>query len=122
MEWIPIFLGILIALAFYLHFVTKMNEKADHNEKLDQADVELENEADNNGNKTEEKPKGLKQRICPLCGSQLEKHQSLYAEMYEGTHRPKVIIHGCRFCYKPSGHKAKSNIDESQYIASENKM
>lgn len=101
MEWIPIFLGVLMALAFYLHFITKINEKED---KFKDADIEVD-EKNKIHTKEKNKDTGLKKRICPLCHSFLEKHESLYAEMYEGEIRPKVIIHGCKYCYKPSGVK-----------------
>jgi hypothetical protein len=40
-------------------------------------------------------------RTCPLCGSGLTRYEALYASVLEeGTGR-KILIHGCRYCYKP---------------------
>lgn len=117
MEWIPIFFGVFIAIAVYAHFITKYNE---HEDKLKNAvietDKDVENEAkNNNGSKSEKSTtSGNKKRFCPLCGSELKIHESLYAEMYEGTPRPKVIIHGCKNCYIPSGKKTDFDVKKVQ--------
>ena len=39
-------------------------------------------------------------RICPLCGSVLNKYEALYASYIETKKGGKILIHGCRFCYK----------------------
>lgn len=39
-------------------------------------------------------------RLCPLCGSELSKYESLFASEVEEQGRKKIRIHGCRFCYK----------------------
>jgi len=40
-------------------------------------------------------------RICPLCGSTLTKYEALYASfILDGTGK-RILIHGCRHCYKP---------------------
>ncbi|MBU1076849.1 MAG: hypothetical protein KKH98_06115 [Spirochaetes bacterium] len=113
MEWIPIFLGVLFALAFYLHFISKMN---DREEKLKKAEYKLEAEKQEIPSRSEVDEKSFKPRNCPLCGSPLKKHESLYAEMYEGENRPKVIIHGCRYCYMPSSKKTDFKADESDSL------
>ncbi len=111
MEWIPVFLGVLIALAFYLYFITKLNEK---DNKLKQADIEIEEKEEKKETETDKSWKKLKQRFCPLCGTFLDKHDNLYAEMYEGKERPKVIIHGCRYCYMPKKSESVQKATESQ--------
>ena len=40
-------------------------------------------------------------RICPLCDSALTKYESLYATIQEDEGVKKILIHGCRYCYKP---------------------
>ncbi len=101
MEWVAIFLGVLIAVALYTQIVVKYN---DHMDKMTRADVMTDKEEEEeNGEQEESKPEKMKLRFCPLCKSELKKHESLYAEYHEGEPRPKVIIHGCRYCYIPSG-------------------
>ncbi len=47
-------------------------------------------------------PKGAPgTRTCPLCGSMLTKYEALYASVTENGAGKKVLIHGCRYCYKP---------------------
>ena len=41
------------------------------------------------------------ERICPLCGSVLTRHEPLYASRYERGNAKKILIHGCRYCFKP---------------------
>ena len=49
-----------------------------------------------------EKPKYPRPRYCPICKAPLKKHESLYATMLnKDSPKPRVIIHGCRYCYKP---------------------
>ena len=100
MEWIYILLGALIAIAIYLYFISKIHEVKD---RLRDADIDVEDREKKKYSevKLEEKHEGLKRRFCPLCNSQLRKNESLYAEMYEGEIRPKVIIQGCKYCYIP---------------------
>lgn len=40
-------------------------------------------------------------RMCPLCGSELTKYEALYASQVETGSGKKILIHGCRYCYKP---------------------
>ena len=109
MGLIFIFLGVLISVAIYLYFINKLHESEDRSKK-EEVDVEAE---EKEPIKTkEEKPEGLKPRFCPLCNSSLVKHDSIYAEMYKGEQRPKVVIHGCRYCYKPSGKKTNFDMDD----------
>lgn len=39
-------------------------------------------------------------RLCPLCGKELTKYESLYASEVEEQGKKKILIHGCRYCYK----------------------
>ena len=45
-------------------------------------------------------PKPLKERTCPVCGSMLSRYEALYASkvVKDST---KILIYGCRYCYKP---------------------
>lgn len=39
-------------------------------------------------------------RICPICGSSLTKYEGLYASKISHTTGTKLMIMGCRFCYR----------------------
>lgn len=39
-------------------------------------------------------------RICPLCGSELTKYEGLYASKITEKSQQKIMIMGCRYCYK----------------------
>jgi rubredoxin len=41
-----------------------------------------------------------RERVCPLCGALLSKYESLYAHVMESGEGRKLMIYGCRFCYK----------------------
>ena len=104
MDWIYIFLGALIAVACYLYLMTRINNTKN---KFKNADIEVEDKERKKHSevKLEHKEAGLKKRFCPLCNSLLKKDETLFAEMYEGDPRPRVIINGCRYCYVPRKEK-----------------
>ncbi len=39
-------------------------------------------------------------RICPLCGSELTKYEGLYASKVTDKNEPKILIMGCKYCFK----------------------
>lgn len=39
-------------------------------------------------------------RICPMCGSALTKYEGLYASRIDMTNSSKLMIMGCKYCYK----------------------
>jgi len=39
-------------------------------------------------------------RICPMCGSALTKYEGLYASRIDMADSSKIMIMGCRYCYK----------------------
>jgi len=41
-----------------------------------------------------------RKRICPLCGAVLTKYEALYAAQIEGPSGKKILIYGCRYCYR----------------------
>ncbi|MBN2079112.1 MAG: hypothetical protein JW838_09095 [Spirochaetes bacterium] len=45
-------------------------------------------------------PRAPGTRLCPLCGKELTKYESLYASETEEGGKRKILIHGCRYCYK----------------------
>lgn len=45
-------------------------------------------------------PRAPGTRLCPLCGTELSKYEALYASEVEEGGKKKILIHGCRYCYK----------------------
>jgi hypothetical protein len=41
------------------------------------------------------------ERLCPVCRSALSRYEALYASQVETRWGPKIMIYGCRYCYKP---------------------
>lgn len=60
----------------------------------------------------QDEPVHLKERTCPVCGSKLSRYEALYAsKVVKGS--TKILIYGCRYCYKPEedpDKKKKSDI------------
>lgn len=42
-----------------------------------------------------------REKRCPLCGAVLSQYEALYASRLEMNAGSKIMIYGCRFCYKP---------------------
>ena len=40
------------------------------------------------------------ERICPLCRSKLSRYEALYAAPVPGDKEQKLMIYGCRYCYR----------------------
>ena len=40
-------------------------------------------------------------RMCPLCASELTRYEALYASKFKSGGEVKILIYGCRYCYKP---------------------
>ena len=40
-------------------------------------------------------------RVCPLCGTTLQMYEALYASQVKTETSNKILIYGCRYCYKP---------------------
>jgi len=49
-------------------------------------------------NKTLQIPPG--ERMCPICRSYLEKWEPLYSSKTNNNGEAKILIHGCKYCYK----------------------
>lgn len=106
-EWVLIFFGVFLALAVYVQVLSRFHEASDRMKR-----AEIVNGPADTGEEKKEKEEGLKRRFCPLCKTELKKHESLYAEFHKAEPRPRVIIHGCRYCYAPSGLKTPFPSDQ----------
>lgn len=110
-EWALIFFGVFIALAVYVQVISRFNEASDRMRRAEIVNATAAGEEEKKEAKKDEE--GLKRRFCPLCKSELKKHESIYAEFHEAEPRPRVIIHGCRYCYAPSGLKTPFSVRQT---------
>ncbi len=46
-----------------------------------------------------------RERVCPLCRAVLTKYEVLYASRHETPEGARILIHGCRYCYRPGDEK-----------------
>lgn len=53
------------------------------------------------------------ERTCPLCGAALTKYEALYATRFGDKSGKKILIYGCRYCYKDDENPEK--IKKSDY-------
>ncbi len=101
--------GLLIGVALFLYIVSLLEagkEKFktmmpcnDNNEE--DFSSTIPREEDSNGIAFRKRPKlppGT--RICPLCGSTLERWEGLYASKIFDKNNAKILIMGCQYCYK----------------------
>ncbi len=40
------------------------------------------------------------ERMCPVCRATLTKYESLYASKTRTSSGEKILIHGCKYCFK----------------------
>lgn len=101
MTYLLYFVGFLIAVSAFLYFVNAvdagerklkaMKSSAPKNEKPEALPVrDVQPLRMNAGDRT-----------CPLCRSTLTDLEPLYASRNETNGDAKIMIHGCRYCYKP---------------------
>jgi len=64
-------------------------------------------------------PRAPGTRLCPLCGKELSKYEALYASETIEEGKKKILIHGCRYCYKDKEEKRPS--DQQDRADSNNK-
>ncbi len=117
MEYILIAIGILAGIVVYLYLFSGIHSWEDKKKEGERKIEEIKStEFEYKDSRRKGKiSNGLKPRFCPLCGTELKPHESIYAEVYPGNPRPKVLIHGCKYCYNPSGMKIKK-VDLSKYF------
>ena len=94
--------GLLIGISIFFYIYSSVKDSQEKSGKFASAkDKEVKEivEPDNIGFRgTRSIPSGS--RICPLCGSVLTKNEGLYAtKIFDGSER-KILIMGCKYCYK----------------------
>ncbi len=91
--------GLVIGVTVFIYLVSLLN---DGKEKIKETTEKIKNNGeevkDNALPSTEKIAPG--ERICPLCRSKLSKYEALYAAPVAGDKEQKLMIYGCRYCYK----------------------
>lgn len=87
--------GFLYILSAISGGINKVKKTSAANSKITKQDIQTET-AGFRGRKTV--PPGT--RICPLCWSELTKHEGLYASKVIDKSETKIMIMGCKYCYK----------------------
>lgn len=107
-----IILGIVTVIIVYLYITTSVHEytekKAKEKQKADSSEGVVEDIRDI--------IKSKKKRLCPICSSEMELNDKLYAEIYKAKPRDKVFIKGCKYCYGMPG-KPQSRPDYEGEVA-----
>lgn len=102
MEVLLYFAGLVIGVTFFLYIYSLYNSAK---EKLAAGGTSGENVPEETVEpgtigfrKRPALPPGT--RICPVCGSSLTKYEGLYASRIDTADSSKIMIMGCRYCYK----------------------
>lgn len=91
-------IGFTIFLYFYSTYQTGLEKIKSYREKgrgpvrpmLESQEIEI----------ADIQRRGPGKRTCPLCGTPLQNFEALYAAHIESKYGKKILIYGCRFCYK----------------------
>ena len=94
--------GLAIGISAFLYILSAVSDgmkKIQHPGKNNVKNVKQNIEPDSIGFRGRFKvPPGS--RICPLCGSELTKYEGLYATKIKDNSEYKILIMGCKYCFK----------------------
>ncbi len=101
--------GLLIGMAVFIYILSiqektkrKISQLTRKNKPEPIESYNMDIKTENIGfNKRPPLPPGT--RICPLCGSSLEKYEGLYANKITRSDSAFIMIMGCKYCYKEPG-------------------
>jgi rubredoxin len=113
-------IGLIIGITAFLYILSSINSMKDKSSLQNNSNIKPKSDPDLTGSiemTTSVKNKILNsapgERICPLCGSSLTRFEALYASHISTDKGKKILIYGCRYCYKPEENpeeKKKSDI------------
>ncbi len=95
------FAGLIIGVAVFLWLLSTYHEGKDRLESLRKGKARQDPGVTPETVQTRRQEPGSMKRICPLCGSALSKYEALYAAPVESNTGIRILIYGCRYCYKP---------------------
>ncbi len=101
--------GLIIGITAFLYIMSSINTIKDKSNLKNNSNIKPKSDPDLTGKiesvNTSVKNKIINsapgERICPLCGSSLTRFEALYASHISTDKGKKILIYGCRYCYKP---------------------
>lgn len=118
MGYIMSFLGLIMAVLFFIYFINALDEgKRKIKELTDPVAISpgrrvAEEVTPQSGsgtyvrknlsvkNLSEAEKDLVPRRICPVCMTELSRDQPLYAGNMEHLGKRTILIYGCQFCYR----------------------
>ncbi len=115
--------GLLIGIAAFIYFLSLLESGKKTINSIVNGDTKNNTAAGSSGNEQDSGklnsdtiafrnrpslPPGT--RVCPLCGSSLTKREGLYASRVYDKGNAKILIMGCRYCYKDEENSAVQKI------------
>ncbi len=94
-------LGCAAGIAVFLYIFSTVNSGKEKIKKLSyshRSENEKIPEEKKQGHPVFTIPPG--ERMCPICRNRLNKYEALYASKIKAGNQDKILIHGCRYCYK----------------------
>ena len=97
--------GLLIGVAFFLYMLSLYHTGKDKISEILSSD-RRKNSPENNVDIEPDSISGgdgqvyPRERICPLCGAVLQKYEALFASRFETENSSRILIYGCRYCYR----------------------
>jgi len=104
MEYFLYFIGFVAGVAIFLYLFSLVEDSREKFQKRGTTPVSTtkkpaqQPENDETSVRTYTFPR---ERICPLCGASLTKYEALYASQVKEGENKKILIYGCKYCYKP---------------------
>lgn len=103
MEYFLYFIGFVAGVAIFMYLFSMFQEGKERLQKRSSAAP-----GHKKGIQPEQQPQPQQQaytypreRICPLCGARLSKYEALYASQVKDGESRRILIYGCRYCYRP---------------------
>jgi hypothetical protein len=100
--------GLIIGITAFLYIMSSINSMKDKSSLKNNANIKPESDPELTGKiemntsvKNKIKNSAPGERICPLCGTSLTRFEALYASHISTDKGKKILIYGCRYCYKP---------------------
>jgi hypothetical protein len=114
MNFLLYLIGLLVGAAVFFYFLSLYHSGADALAARRTAAPKKDDamEIDAAAIDSRFQPEYPRERICPLCRAVLTKYEVLYASRVEMPGGDKILIHGCRYCYRPgeeNGAKQEGN-------------
>lgn len=91
--------GLIIGIALFLYALSFYEESKEKIKKRlsDNREVSINPQVIS----YQDKQEFPRERFCPICRAVLTRFEALYAFQIEDENEKKIMIYGCRYCYRP---------------------